>query len=60
MDTNYMCFSVRMVMSFCRITVGSYQDIGKATVESFVGEIAETFNSFYCCIGFVKWIVFQP
>lgn len=41
---------------FCRITVGSRQ----ATVESFVGEIAETFSSFYCCVRYLKWIIFQP
>lgn len=45
---------------FCRITVGSCQDIGEATVEIFVGEISETFSSFFCCIRFLKWIVFQP
>lgn len=31
---------------FCRITVGSCQDIGEATIERFVGEMAETFSSF--------------
>ncbi|XP_016391713.1 uncharacterized protein LOC107726583 [Sinocyclocheilus rhinocerous] len=34
------------------MTVGSCQDIGEATVESFVGKIAETFSSFYCCIRY--------
>lgn len=48
------------MMFFCRITVGSCPDIGEATVESFVGEIVETIGSFYCCIRFVKWIIFQP
>ncbi|XDV50658.1 hypothetical protein PO909_019676 [Leuciscus waleckii] len=33
---------------FYRITVGSRQ----ATVESFVGEIAETLGTFYCCVRY--------